>query len=62
MPVAARFENADLRNASSGYDTTKIQQFCPNLLHNVANALGHAANHNITLKSHTTSPFTFNVS
>ena len=41
MPVAARFENVDLRSASSGRDTTKIQLFCPNLLHNVANALGH---------------------
>ena len=44
MPVAARFENADLRSASSGCDTTKIQLFCPNLLHNVANALGHKTN------------------
>ena len=41
IPIAARFENADLRNASSGCDTTKIQLLCPNLLHNVANALGH---------------------
>ena len=44
MPVAARFENADLRSASSRCDTAKIQLFCPNLLHNVANALGHNTN------------------
>ena len=28
----------------NGCDTTKIQLFCPNLLHNVANALGHKTN------------------
>ena len=41
IPVAARFENADICIASSGSDTTNIQLFCPNLLHGVANVLGH---------------------
>ena len=40
-PVAARFKNADICNAFSGSDTTNIQLFCPNLLRNVANVLGH---------------------
>ena len=44
MIIAATFENADLRNASSDCDTTKIQLFCPNLLHNNTNALGHITN------------------
>ena len=35
MPIVARFENPDLRSASSGCDTTKIQLFCPHFLHNV---------------------------
>ena len=41
IPVAARFENADLHNVSSGCDTTNMQLFFSNLLHNVTNALGH---------------------
>ena len=44
IPIATTFENADLHNASSGCNTTKIQLFCPNVLHNVANALGHKTN------------------
>ena len=44
IPITARFENADLRNASSGCSTTKMQIFCPHLLHNVANAMGHKTN------------------
>ena len=44
IPVVATFENANLCNASSGCDTTNIQLFCPNLLHNVTNALGHITN------------------
>ena len=44
IPVVARFENVDLRNDSSGCDTTNTQLFCPNLLHNVTNALGHITN------------------
>ena len=30
IPVAATFENSDLRDASSGCDTTNIQLLCPN--------------------------------
>ena len=44
IPVAARFEYADLHNASSGCDKTNIQLFFPNVLHNVTNALGHITN------------------
>ena len=44
IPVAARSENADLHNASSGCDTTNMQLFFPNLLHDVTNALGHITN------------------
>ena len=44
IPVEARFENADLRNASIGCDTTNMQLFFPNLLHNITNALGHITN------------------
>ena len=43
IPIVATFENADLRNASSGCDTTNIQLF-PNLLHSVTNAQGHITN------------------
>ena len=46
IPVAATFENVDLRNASSGCDTTNIQLFYPNILHNITNALGHITNIN----------------
>ena len=49
IPIAPRFENADLHNASSDCDTTNIQLFFPNLLHSVTNALGHITN--ITNKS-----------
>ena len=41
IPVAATFENADLCNVSCGCDTTNIQLFCPIVLHNITNALGH---------------------
>ena len=41
IPVAARFVNADLHNVSSGCDTTNMQLFFPNLLHDVTNSLGH---------------------
>ena len=44
MAVAAIFGNVDLRNASSGCDTTNMQLFCPNLLHNITNPLGHITN------------------
>ena len=44
IPVAARFENVDLHNTSSGCDTTNIEIFFPNLLHNVTNALGIVTN------------------
>ena len=44
IPIAARFENADQHNASSGCDTTNMQLFFPNLLHNFTNALGHIRN------------------
>ena len=44
IPVAARFENADLHNASRGCDTTNMQLLFPNLLLNVTNALGHITN------------------
>ena len=44
IPVAARFENANLRNASSGCNTTNKQLFFPNLLHNVTSALGYITN------------------
>ena len=30
--------------ASSGCDTTNIQLFCPNWLHNITNAMGHIIN------------------
>ena len=43
IPFAPRFENTDkiICNASSGSGTTNLQLFCPNLLHNVTNVLGH---------------------
>ena len=44
IPVAARYENADLRNASSGSNTTNKQLFFPNLLNNVISALGYITN------------------
>ena len=44
IPVAATFENSDLRDASSSCDTTKIQLFCLHFLHNITNALGHITN------------------
>ena len=34
IPIAARFENADICNTSSGSDTTNIQLFCPKLPQN----------------------------
>ena len=34
----------DLKMLNSGCDTTNIQLFFPNLLHNVTNALGHITN------------------
>ena len=43
-PLGPLFENADLRNASNGYDTNNIQLLCPNVLHNITNALGHITN------------------
>ena len=44
IPVAATSEYADLRNASSSCEATNIQLLCPNLLHDITNALGHITN------------------
>ena len=41
IPVVAIFENADICSAPSGCDTTNIQLFCPNVLHNITNALDY---------------------
>ena len=44
IPVAARFENVDLQNASSGCDTTNIQILFPNLLHNALDLITNITN------------------